>query len=158
MARPRSAPSAPTLSPRQAHYVLEQMLKERRISAGEINRYLGDMHREISDLEQQLATLRSAAGDGTSRGAVPAAAHRRRPPGAGRKRGRPANAAAATAGPSKRRRKAVTAEPLASRQLQGRYLGLIRQIPAGKRAQYQKIARERGREAAVRELAQTLGK
>jgi O6-methylguanine-DNA--protein-cysteine methyltransferase len=165
------------------------------------------MHREISDLEQRLQSLRHAAGTavaavlskagiGTAarptrrRGrpagsgkkaaaaaATPAAATGAvkrgpgRPPGSGKKRGpgRPkgsskaaaapaANAAApstASAAPAKRgrkRRSAITPEQLASRQLQGRYLGLIRQVPANKRAQYQKIAKEKGREAAIREL------
>ena len=169
MARPRSsASSAPRLSPGQASYVIDQLISERRISVGEINRYLGDMHREISDLEQRLASLKTAAGSqgGSSRSsATPGAARRGRPPGrpagSGRKRGRPAAAASAASSkvaPRRRRRKAVTPEQLASRQLQGRYLGLIRQIPASKRGQYQKIAKERGREAAVREMAQTLGK
>ncbi|MBV9067972.1 MAG: hypothetical protein JO231_04625 [Acidobacteria bacterium] len=49
----------------------------------------------------------------------------------------------------RRRRARITPEQLASRQLQGRYLGLIRQIPANKRGQYQKIAKESGREAAI---------
>lgn len=164
MARPRSiASSAPRLSPGQASYVIDRMLSERRISPGEINRYLGEMHREISDLEQQLASLRAAAGaaGGSSRsGAVAAKARRGRPAGSGRKPGRPAKAASASkAAPKRRRRRrAITPEQVASRQLQGRYLGLIRQIPASKRGQYQKIAKERGREAAVREMAQTLGK
>lgn len=168
VARPRSsASSAPRLSPGQASYVIDQLISERRISVGEINRYLGDMHREISDLEQRLASLKTAAGSqgGSSRSSgTPGAARRGRPPGrpagSGRKRGRPAAASAPSSkgAPRRRRRKAVTPEQLASRQLQGRYLGLIRQIPANKRGQYQKIAKERGREAAVREMAQTLGK
>ena len=163
MARPRSAASTPKLSPGQASYVIDQLLKERRISPGEISRYLSDMHREISDLEQQLASLRTAAGaagGGAWRAGAAPGVRRGRPAASGGKRGRPAKAAAATAGPTKRRRRrrAITPEQLASRQLQGRYLGLIRQIPAKKRAQYTKIAKERGREAAVREMAQTLGK
>jgi hypothetical protein len=47
---------------------------------------------------------------------------------------------------------------LASRQLQGRYLGLIRQIPASRRAAFQKIAKDRGREAAINEMRMTLKK
>jgi O6-methylguanine-DNA--protein-cysteine methyltransferase len=170
------------------------------------------MHREISDLEQRLQSLRHAAGTAISavlskagigtaarptrrRGrpagsgkkaaaaaATPAAATGAvkrgpgRPPGSGKKKrgpGRPkgsSNAAAApaagasassTAAPAKRgrrRRSAITPEQLASRQLQGRYLGLIRQVPASKRAQYQKIAKEKGREAAIRELQDAVKK
>jgi hypothetical protein len=171
------------------------------------------MHREISDLEQRLQSLRHAAGaaistvlskagigaparTGRRRGrpagsgkasaaaATPAAATGAvkrgpgRPPGSGAKKrgpGRPkgsskaaaapaANAGAqtsATAAPAKRgrrRRSAITPEQLASRQLQGRYLGLIRQVPQSKRAQYQKIAKEKGREAAIRELQDAVKK
>jgi O6-methylguanine-DNA--protein-cysteine methyltransferase len=59
-------------------------------------------------------------------------------------------AAESTGGVKRRRRRSrITPEQLASRQLQGRYLGLIRQIPATRRAQYQKIAKESGREAAI---------
>jgi hypothetical protein len=46
---------------------------------------------------------------------------------------------------------------LASRKLQGRYLAFIRQIPATKRAQYQKTAKEKGREAAIKEMQVALG-
>jgi hypothetical protein len=58
----------------------------------------------------------------------------------------------------RRRRSAITPEQLASRQLQGRYLGLIRQIPATRRGQYQRIAKERGREAAINAMKDTLKK
>lgn len=99
-----------------------------------------------------------------------------RPPG---RRGRPAAAAGAAAsggsenagaetqqpvarGRAKRggrkQRSAITAEQLASRQLQGRYLALVRRFPATKRGQYAKIAKDRGREAAIREMQSALNK
>ena len=160
------------LSPHQASYVLQRMMSERRISPGEVNRYLGDIQREISDLERRLQSLREAGGAiaaASGGGAAAAAAPRRRgrPPGSGvkRRRGRPpasASAAAPAAGAAKsggrKRRSAITAEQLASRQLQGRYLGLIRQIPASRRGQYQRTAKEKGREAAIREMQETLKK
>jgi O6-methylguanine-DNA--protein-cysteine methyltransferase len=61
---------------------------------------------------------------------------------------------AATAGGGKRRRRTakLSSEQLASRQLQGRYLGLIRQIPASQRARFKKIVKDKGREAAIKEL------
>jgi hypothetical protein len=142
------------------------------------------MHREISDLETRLQTLRTHAGASTGTGSGSGAgttsgggfgARRGRPPGrppgggitaGGKRRGRPpgsknvaSSAPAASTGTGdagsapttgKRRRRArITPEQLASRQLQGRYLGLIRQIPANKRGQYQKIAKDSGREAAI---------
>jgi hypothetical protein len=143
------------------------------------------MHREISDLETRLQTLRthagastgtgtgsSGAGTGSGGGTFGARRGPGRPPGSGvtaggKRRGRPPgskNVASASSAPSasagdaassapttgKRRRRArITPEQLASRQLQGRYLGLIRQIPANRRGQYQKIAKDSGREAAI---------
>jgi uncharacterized protein YdbL (DUF1318 family) len=152
---------------------LDRLIADRRISAGEVSRYVSDMHREISDLESRLQTLRTHAG--TAPSAAPSAPRRGRPPGrppgSGKRRGRPpgsgkkAAAAAATmegapsAAPAKRRRRSkITPEQLASRQLQGRYLGLIRQIPASRRAQYQKIAKDSGREAAINAMKSAVGR
>jgi hypothetical protein len=170
---------------------LERLIADRRISPGEVSRYVSDMHREISDLETRLNTLRthagasgtgSGSGGGTGSGATFGARSGRppgRPPGrpagsgvtaSGKRRGRPpgsknvassasasasaapsggADAGSAPTGGKRRRRARITPEQLASRQLQGRYLGLIRQIPANKRGQYQKIAKDSGREAAI---------
>jgi len=137
------------------------MISDRRISPGEIIRYVNEMQHEIDELERRLQSLRAAVGGG---GGTAAAAPRRRgrPPGS-RNRAKAAAAAPAAAGGGakgrrRRRRSAITAEQLASRQLQGRYLGLIRQIPASRRGQYQKVAKEKGREAAIREMASALGK
>lgn len=195
MPRPPRQVSGSPLSPGQAHYVLEQLIKERRISPGEINRYVSDMGREINDLESRLQRLREAHGAGSSSSAsssaaaAPAKRGPGRPPGSGRKPGRPAGsgrgpgrppgsgrgpgrppgrppasantasaAAAPAAAPSKGGKKgrkaktAITPEQLASRQLQGRYLGLVRRFPESKRAYYAKVAKEKGREAAIKEM------
>ena len=185
MPRPRLQVSAPQLSPGQASYVLDRLVADRRISVGEINRYVADMHREISALESRLNELRSAAGGGG--GSVASAPVRRGPgrprkvvapapafPAAvparrGRRPGRPSNASlgigvpAAPAAPARGRRgrrgrTAITPQQLASRQLQGRYLGLIRQIPASRRGQFQRIAKDQSREAAIREMESVLKK
>jgi len=184
--RPTSNPST-SYSHGQASYVLDRLISDRRISPGEVSRYINDMQREINDLERRLEQLRAATmggGAASETGSAGPAAQRRRgrppgsasrgpgrPPGSanrgpgrppGRPSGRPAAAAAAPAAPSagggRRGRSAITPEQLASRQLQGRYLGLIRQIPASKRAQYQRTAKEKGREAAIREMQGVLGK
>jgi O6-methylguanine-DNA--protein-cysteine methyltransferase len=64
-----------------------------------------------------------------------------------------AKAPSANGGGKRKRRSAkLSSEQLASRQLQGRYLGLIRQIPASQRARYKKIVKDKGREAAIKEL------
>jgi hypothetical protein len=143
------------------------------------------MSSEISDLEARLQHLKDAVG-GAVAGAVSAAAAvvRRgrkpgrpagkrgpgRPPGSGTKRrGRPPAAApaaapaagegtAAKASKKGRKRAAITSEQLASRQLQGRYLALVRRFPAAKRAGFAKTAKEKGREAAIKEMQDSLPK
>ncbi len=181
MARPRKdGSSAPKLSGGQASYVLERLIKDRRVSQGEVNGYLSQMSNEISELESRLQHLKDAVGGAASAAvagiASAVAAVRRgpgrppgkrgpgRPPGSGRKPGRPpASAAGATdgaaAGGAKRRKRApITSEQLASRQLQGRYLALVRRFPPTKRAAYAKIAKEKGREAAIKDMQDSLGK
>src|SRR3954453_6218007 len=68
MPRPRLNVPAPQLSHGQAHYVLERLIADRRISPGEVSRYVSDMHREINDLESRLQTLRSHVGGSSSTG------------------------------------------------------------------------------------------
>jgi hypothetical protein len=58
----------------------------------------------------------------------------------------------------RRRRSKITPEQLASRQLQGRYLALVRQFPANRRVAFAKIAKDKGREAAFREMQESLRK
>lgn len=132
MARQRK--ESPRLSPGQATYVLDRLIADRRISAGEVNRYVSDMKREIADLESRLQSLRRANAAGAR---LPIARSEAAAPG---------------------RRRKISSEQRASRLIQGRYLGLIRQIPASRRGQYQKIAKEKGREAAIKEMASALGK
>ena len=208
MPRPRksSGSSSPRLSPGQASYVLDRLISERRVAASEIARYVGEMHSEVSTLEQRLASLRAAIGGGSSSASSSASSssqgtgrRRGRPPGSGKKRsaaasgaskasagtgtgtgrrrGRPRRNAGAEGqasgsnassesqqssgakrGRGGRTRSAITPEQLASRQLQGRYLALIRQIPASRRAQFQKLAKEKGREAAIKEMSDAVKK
>jgi hypothetical protein len=174
MARPRTNSSS-ELSSGQASYVLRRLISERRLSPGEVNRYLGDMHQEIADLERKLDDLKAAAGHPAGRSSsAPASSaagtpvRRGRP---GRPPGRPSKASAAAsdasqelpaAGKAGRKRrqqgKELSAEQMASRKLQGRYLALVRQIPATRRGQYSKIAKESGREAAIQRMEEALRK
>lgn len=96
-----------------------------------------------------------------------------RPAGSGRGPGRPPKNAAASSGAAssgstattpaatpakrggKRGRKGganITPEQLASRQLQGRYLALVRGFPEARRSYFAKVAKEKGREAAIKEM------
>jgi aminoglycoside phosphotransferase (APT) family kinase protein len=134
------------VTPGQATYVLRRLIEDRRVAPGEVRHYVDDMHREIGDLERRLAELRAAHGG-------KAASTARRVPRP--RRGRPP---AVTGRVRRRRRSAVSPEQLASRQLQGRYLALIRQIPASKRPQYGRMVKEKGRDAAVKAMSDALKK
>lgn len=133
MPRARRSSSGPRLSPSQAQQVLQSMINDGRISSGDVSRYI-----QIQQLEERLQSLR---GGGGVRGRRPGPRAQR---AAGRK--------------GRRRRGPLTAQQAASRQLQGRYLGLIRQIPASQRGRISKIAKDRGREAAIKEMQSVLKK
>jgi O6-methylguanine-DNA--protein-cysteine methyltransferase len=109
--------------PNDAQEILQQLINEGRISSQDVDRC-----RQITDLERRLAALRGGGG-------------------ITRRRGRPPGRAQSAASSS-----ALTSEQRASRQLQGRYLALVRRIPAGKRARFGQIAKEKGREAAIRAM------
>jgi hypothetical protein len=160
------------LSAGQSAYVLERLLSERRVSLGDVNRIVSEMSQEINDLEAKLQRLREAQGGASSASAAPARRGPGRPPGRpgrppGRRRGRPPAALAGVAMPGalpapkkrgRKRKSAITPEQLASRQLQGRYLALVRQFPATRRVQYARVAKEKGREAAIRDMQDVLRK
>ena len=197
MARPRkNATASARLSGGQAAYVLERLIKDRRVSQSDVNGYLSQMSAEISDLEARLQHLKDAVGGAASAAAAgiasaaatAVAAVRRgrkpgRPKGSGRGPGRPpgrpagkrgpgrppgrppasagtgsSEAATASKGRKGRKSPALSSEQLASRQLQGRYLALVRRFPATRRAAIAKVAKEKGREAAIREMQDSLGK
>lgn len=153
MARPKNS-DRPQITAGQASYVLDRLISDRRVKRSEIAKYISEMQNEIGMLEQRLHSLREAAGHVVDNVVALVRPRRGRPPAAAK-----AAVAAGTAGAGrKRRRAAITAEQKASRVLQGRYLGLIRQIPASRRGQYQRIAKEKGREAAIKEMLSSLGK
>jgi len=132
--RPRRSFSGLRLSPSQAQQVLESMVNDGRISSTDLSRYF-----EIQQLEERLNALR----------------------GGGMQPGRRAGwraAAAPAAGGRRRRGGPLTAQQRASRVLQGRYLGLIRQIPASQRGRYKKIVEDQGREAAIKAMQSVLKK
>jgi hypothetical protein len=146
MARPKKSVSR-SWAPSQAVFILERALKDRKLSAADIKRYVGTMADEIRELEERLASLKDAAVKSVkrvfARGAeVPVPHVKARLPRKGRKRAK----------------SVVSAERRASQQLQGQYLGLIRQIPKTKRAFYQKVSKAKGREEAIAAMKKALGK
>jgi hypothetical protein len=143
--RPKRRSSASEVSSAEATYVLERLIAEGRISAEDVHRYVSEMFDEISHLEARLQQLRIAADD-PSEPLIPPAPTPPPPRPGGKNQG------------GVKRRVMITRETLVSRQLQGRYLALIRQIPAIKRAQYAKTAKEKGRQAAIDQMKRALEK
>lgn len=77
---PRQQQSAGTgLSPSQALYVLDRLVRERRVNGREVAKMASEMTAEIADLERRLEMLRGSAGS----------------TGRGRRTSRPVNAAVA---------------------------------------------------------------
>jgi hypothetical protein len=116
------------MTPAQAKYVLDRLVEERKISAIDITRALREMHTEIAKLEDRLGFLR-----GLKTQVKQTSIRTDRSP-------------AAT---QSRRGKGTSPAAAASRKLQGRYLGLIKRIPEGKRNSFRKIANTKGRAAAI---------
>ena len=138
--------SSDEFTPEEARYVLEGLVKDRRVSKGELKQYLSRMKDEADELLERLRSLgwQGAVAVGAVVGGAALASS---------SRGRAAVTRAARAV-----KKAVTPEQQAGRKLQGRYLGLIRQIPASQRAKFSTMAKNDGRQAAIDAMRAQLGK
>ena len=136
------------LSPAQSHYVLSRLIEDRKISTRDIVGYLASMQSEIKALESRLEQLRSLAGAA----AAPAVRRGRRPARAA------APAKAARKAKPAKKKVVLSPQQRISRQLQGVYMSLIRQVPKTKRTAYQKLAQDKGRQAAVDQLKADLAK
>lgn len=112
----------------QAHWVVERLLADRRISRQDVERYVADMGREIHDLERRLASLREAVGNAS----VAATAPRSMTPKTGK--GRPGR-------PKKR-----LGHP---RGIAGTLAVLLRSIPAAEHAAIAAIRADQGIKAAI---------
>lgn len=133
-------------TPAESSFILTRALADKKLGPKDIARYQSDMKQEITDLEQRLSMLRDATSGGIT---MPI----KRGPGRPKKStGNGVTHDAAPATKIARRKQALTPEQRASRQLQGQYLGLIRQVPAAKRGKFSRVAKDKGREAAIKEL------
>lgn len=122
----------PALTPAQARYILEKLLDEGTVSAADVRRHLAGMWHEMTFLEKRIAELRGAA----------TAVH-------------PVRGVKAVARRAKRALSPALSKSLA---MQGQYIGFLRQIPEGDRKQFQDIAKEKGRAAAIAALKKRLRK
>ncbi len=138
------------LTPGQAKFVLERIVADKKIKSREIDKYLKEMDSEIENLEHRLSMLRGAGGAG-------AASDTGRSP---RKRRGSAAGTASSDKRSKRKRgsrKATTPETQKSRQLQGQYISLIKRFSGKERDRFKILAKEQGREEAVKQMKQAAG-
>ena len=125
---PKQQTAGSGLTPGQALYVLDRLVRERRVNGREVARMASEMNAELADLERRLAMLRADTGSG--------------------RRGRPAG----------RSSRPVNPAVAASRRLQGEYMGLMRHLTGRDRTRIKQIAAEKGREAAVRAMRTQLGR
>lgn len=115
------------VTPGQAHWIVERLLTDRRISAKDVNQYLADMQGEIRDIERRLSHLRGAAG--TPSVASPAA-----------------RTAVASATRQQRRVGGKKGHP---RGIAGTLAVLLRSIPAAEHAAIAAIRANKGVKAAI---------
>jgi hypothetical protein len=127
MPRRQSAPVP--LTPGQAVYVLERLVRERVVAPMEVRRYVSEMGSEIQSLEARLYKLREAFGNGAKDHEEEDA----------RK-------------PQQRRPRRATVRRNVAKQLGGRFAGLIRRLPSEERSQYHAIKERDGVEAAIKAL------
>jgi hypothetical protein len=162
MARPRK-PVTLSLSAHQALYVLEKAIFDRKLTAADVDHYVASMHHEISSIQERLARLKEAVVGPVKRifgGDMPF-------PGSKQKGGggevpvphsTKKNAGGDPPFPTKKRKQRVTAAVKASRQLQGQYISALRGVAKSRRATFQKIAKEEGREKAIAVIKLQAGK
>ena len=130
------------LTPEESRYILEGLVKDKRVSKIELRQYRQRMKQEAEELLERLKSLGWGGAAAVAGGVATAVV-------ASSPRGRAA---------VKRAARAVTPAILAGRKLQGQYLGLIRQIPESQRGRYSAMAKTDGRQAAIDAMRQTLGK
>lgn len=138
---PKDKAASTRVTPGEAQYVLDRLLRERRVNAGEVGRLVREMHSEIEELEWRLAALRMAAGSGGSPRGTETSSNKRQSFASGRGRNRQ-----------------VTPELARSRRLQGEYMGLIRHVQGPARTRIKRIASDQGREVAIKAMRATLAK
>lgn len=142
---PRERNKAIEVTPHQAQYILERLQRAGHLTATHIQRYLADLTEEIVSIERRLRHLRDAhapAPDSRESGR----------PGGRAKRSLPRKNLTPRPADDRKRKKrkfTVTAKVLASREIQGRYLPLLNKFTGRNRERFARIARDRGREAAI---------
>jgi hypothetical protein len=143
MPRPRTELD---LSPSESKFLLDALYRDGHISRPLLEQYRARMAAEITTIEARLARLRALAGEAVHRVAavVSAAA-----PAVTRAVGRATTRRKAQGGEARRKSPARAA----TQKLQGKYLGLLRQMPASAKRRFGKEAiAAKGKEAVIAEM------
>lgn len=131
------------ITPGQAHYVITRLLNDKRITHQDITRALQHLNEEIRTIEERIASLQSLrATRSPARTASNTIASN--------------TAQKPKSSPKKRRHFSAAAR--AKQQLQGSYLGYMRQLPKREKARFQTIRTSNGFAAAIKALKKHLGK
>jgi hypothetical protein len=126
----------PAVTAGQSRYILEKLIDEGKVSAADVRRHLASIWDEMNAIERRMSELR---------GLAEPLKH-------------PVRAARKAAKQIKKATRKLSAKTRASYQLQGQYLGYMRQISERDRGKYKKMAKEEGREKAVAAMKKALGK
>ena len=126
----------PSITGSQAKYILEKLIDERKVTASDVRLAISGMWEEMSFIERRIAELRDAGAP---------LAH-------------PVRAAKQVAKTVRKKARRISAKTHASFQLQGQYLGYMRQIPEREKAKFKAMAKKDGREKAVAAMKKRLGK
>jgi|GEM_PF-2804089 len=136
-----------SVSPSQAKYIVERAVADGKLSAADINSYMSSLSEEISTLEARLMTLRTTIVEPVKTYVREHFTHAKDKPAEGGDGPFPK-----TDKKRKKKAKAVTPERKASMQLQGQYLGLLAKLPANQKEKIKKLAKDEGREAAIKAM------
>lgn len=153
MARPRKVVQVP---PSEAAFILEALMRDGRLDSNTLGEYRGRFNQEIATLEARLAHLRELTGAvvpavvavvAAAAPAITRAAKRVAP-----------KAATAVKRAAKKVSAQVTPERARTRELQGRYLGLMHRVP--KTVMKQRFGKDaiakKGKEAVLAEMERYL--
>jgi hypothetical protein len=135
-------PSQPSpITSAQAHYVVQRLIVDRRLSLAEIASHLADLPAEIQSVEARLASLRAIVNGSPTVNSQPSRVGIK--PRTGRR----------TA--AKRKAKATPSE---GRALHGRYIGYLRQFAEPQRIKYKAMAARDGKPLTIERMRKALRK
>ena len=131
------------MTPNESHYVLQALLSEGAVRAGQIGRALRGREAEIRSLRARLSVLESSSEGRPGTKSRSAGRSGRR---GGRQTGQGKGASAAPAPPARRK---MSPKTRALRKLQGKYMGYVRGLKPAEKARVREVREKQGMNAAI---------